>query len=189
MPNWPALESFVIEAGLRGQDADNSSSVFASHFNLKHIAVQEVSLLVNLPTNVKSIVVSDYTAYQTNPLLTGDDFPTKLQNAIGAKAPELTQLSLWGDLGDRRVAGRRGHHEHLISSLREVHRLVIPAFAVANLATALAGLDRLVELEVMSGDFDNSSARAIRADEVVQLILDAPSLRRLALRHGSEVDR
>lgn len=181
VPNWPALESLVLDINSCGFAMD--SGMLASHFKLAHIHTKELALLANLPTSIKSVAVHDYMAVDIRQTSPPHTFHTDLNKALASKAPQLEQLSLRGMLDTFPVGPTlRGYHDQLVSNLNAVRKLVIPAFAVSNLAAALTRLKHLADLEIMSQELHHSSAKAIEADEVVQLVSDAPSLERLALR-------
>jgi hypothetical protein len=175
---WTTLESFILQASI-GRPLSPIS--LAGQSNLRQIDVCPSGLLDYLPATLDSVTLNGYIAVQPDTVPAADSFTTRIADNLAAVAPQLLELSLHGSSEGGPNIPRRGHHHRLIASLRDVRRLSIPAFAVADLAHSLVRLARLAELSVSDSNAHAASARAVGFVEVLCLLLDAPALRKLSL--------
>ncbi len=164
-------------------DRESHQNLFTNQTHLTNLGFNGIDFLRNVPLTVRSVRVIDYHVFEPD-----NNWPTvalgtpgQLRSRLSALAPTLKELTLQGALDPRAPAGLRGYHARLVGELRAVRRLSIPAFAVADLAAALAPLAHLEELEVSAHPDDARCAEAVGSDEVVRLVLDAPALARLTV--------
>ncbi len=171
---WPQLESIVLQA-YSFDPVPAYNNLFTGLHKLRRVHFEDVNLLSSLPSTVKDVQLDNYTIAQGGVDESSPGVPALLRDHLAPIAPRLTHLSFNGSClaaPDRPV---RGYHSELIGSLRDIRRLSIPAFAVADLAAALSPLTHLEELEVFAKGRTKPRV-GVEAEELVQLLLSARAL-------------
>ncbi len=175
---WPNLESFILQANPTGPPRQIS---FASQSNLRTLDINRLDYLPSVPPTLRSVCLSGYRVSQPDTVHPAAGAPAELCDNLLPVAPYLVELELHGSCAWEFGAPVGCYHARLMSALRDVRFLSIPAFAVADLAGALVRLAHLQEVAVACPGRSLAAARAVGIVEVVRFLLNAPVLRKLTL--------
>lgn len=143
---------------------------FNTFFSIRHC-------LGHLPPSVKILSIDDDLTY--NPPHFGSEFI----DCLASYSSQLTELSLLGSPPSARpIHVAHGRWGPTLRRMTHLRKLAISACAVDNLASTLAPLQRLVELELVQTHVH--SHRLLGQYEVLELVRATGGLRRLKLGYG-----
>ncbi len=182
MQAWTELRSIVL-MGLPWNQPPSPNELFRMHTKLRSIQVPNLKLLPDLPSTVRSVIVAAYAVGRERTDDSDTGTPATIYSKLAPTTPSLIELRLRGNLEfereDEDSTAVRGYHDRLIALLRDVRHLAIPAFAVSSLPVALTPLNALEELDI--SDLYHTSGAAVTSIEVVRLLSETATLRKLRL--------
>lgn len=177
MASWPQLKSINL-TGLSWYQPVTPENLFATQTGLRSVelGLEASNTIPVLPLSVRSVALKGYTVNSVD--AEGESGTARhIYDRLSPVAAQLRHLSLKRRY---RTSLHGGLHALLVSSLRDVRELSIPAFAVTDLASALGGLAQLEELEVRTAYTEG----LITPDQVVRLLTEASTLRKVTIEQG-----
>ncbi len=187
MTDWSALNTFYLDEcyiGAPKGDLRDGVSIWSSHPNLVAVHLRTFNTffsirhcLGHLPPSVKILSIDDDLTYSP------PHFCSEFIACLASYSPQLTELSLLGSPpSPRPIHVAHGRWGPTLRRMTHLRKLAISPCAVDNLASTLAPLQRLVELNIVQTHVH--SHRLLGQYEVLELLRLMGGLRRLRLGYG-----
>lgn len=157
------------------------NNFFACAPKFRSVHTSQIQLLRDLPSSVREVSFSSHKARSYDSDATQLHVAAELGKKLSSITPHLTTLVLIGAQTRSAAEPRYGKYDRLISRLRDVQHLVVPAFAVTSLSTSLKSLAYLTRVEIYNGGTYGSDDLARLLEDILQLVVASTALKQLVV--------